>query len=180
MSCKSFIRSFKRFTVRRGFPRKIISDNRKTFKSAAKTIANVLSHPEALQYFSGVGIQWSFNLEKALGIFERMIKSVKRCLQKTIGQAKLIYYELLTELMEVEMVVNSWPLSYVFTEDAEESLTPSHLLIGRRELSLPDSTLYHGLDEDVEFTPEVLNRRMDHLNTMLITFLEKVENRVFA
>ena len=94
-----------------------------------------------------------------------MIKSVKRCLRKTIGQARLTYDELLTALTEVEMVVNSRPLSYVSTEDAEEPLTPSHLLIGRKVLSLPDSTLYHGAYEDVEFTPEAL--------TMM-------ENRVFT
>ena len=176
MSCESFIRSFKRFTARRGFPREIISDNGKTFKAAAKTIANVLNHPEALQYFAGVGMQWSFNLEKAPwwgGIFERMIKSVKRCLRKTIGQAKLTYDELLTALTEVEMVVNSRPLSYVSTEDAEEPLTPSHLLTGRRVLSLPDSTLYHELHEDVEFTPEALNRRTDYLNTTLNHFWKR-------
>ena len=68
------------------------------------------------------------------------------------------------------MVVNSRPLSYVSIEDAEEPLTPSHLLIGRRVLSLPDSTLYHGAHEDVEFTPEALTRRMDYLNTTLNHF----------
>ena len=121
-------------------------------------------------------MQWSCNLEKAPwwgGIFERMIKSVKRCLRKTIGQAKLTYDELLTALTEVEMVVNSRPLSYVSTEDAEEPLTPSHLLTGRRVLSLPDSTLYHELHEDVEFTPEALNRRMDYLNTTLNHFWKR-------
>lgn len=102
-----------------------------------------------------------------------MIKSVKRCLRKTIGQASLTYDELLTALMEVEMVVNSRPLSYISTEDAEEPLTPSHLQIGRRVLSLPDSTLYHGVHEDAEFTPEALSRRMDHLNTTLNHFWKR-------
>ena len=62
MTAEFFICSFKRFTARRGFPHKIISDNGETFKSAAKTIASVLNHPEVLQYFAGVGMQWSFNL----------------------------------------------------------------------------------------------------------------------
>ena len=67
MSCECFIKSFKRFTARRGLPYKDISDNGRTlnFKAAAKTIANVLNHPEILQYFAGIGMQWSFNLEKA-------------------------------------------------------------------------------------------------------------------
>ena len=62
MTAESFIRSFKRFTARRGFPHKIISDN--AFKAAAKTIASVLNHPEVLHYFAGVGKQWSFNLRE--------------------------------------------------------------------------------------------------------------------
>ena len=37
-------------------------------------------------------------------MFEGMIKSIKHCLQKMIGQAKLTYDELLTALTEVEMI----------------------------------------------------------------------------
>ena len=87
--CECFIGWFERLTTRRGFPRKVISDNGRTFKAAAKTIANVLNHPEVLQYFAVIGMRWSFNLEKAPcwgSIFERMVKSVKCCLWKIIGQ----------------------------------------------------------------------------------------------
>ena len=123
-------------------------------------------------------MQWSFNLENAPwwgGVFERMIKSVKRCLRKTIGQAKLTHDELLTALTEVEMIVNSRPLSYLSTEDIEEPLTPSHLLIGRRVFNLPDGDLHCGLIEgnDMEFTHESLNRRMDHLNKTLNYFWKR-------
>ena len=181
MTAESFICSFKRFTARRGFPYKIISDNGKTFKAAAKTIASVLNHPEVLHYFAGVGMQWSFNLEKAPwwgGVFEHMIKSMKGCLQKTIGRAKLTHDELLTALTEVEVIVNSRPLSYLSTEDIEEPLTPSHLLIGRRVLNLPDGNLHCGLIEGngMEFTHESLNRRMDHLNKTLNHFWKRWKN----
>ena len=77
-------------------------------------------------------MRWLFNLEKAPcwgGIFERMVKSVKRCLRKIIGQARLMYDELLTALTKVEIVVNFRPLLYVSTKDAEKPLIPSHLLI---------------------------------------------------
>ena len=80
-------------------------------------------------------------MEKATwwgGIFERMIKSTKRCLRKIVGQAKLSYDELITALTEIEAVVNSRPLTYLSPEDLEEPLTPSHFLCGRRILSLPD------------------------------------------
>ena len=144
MSAETFLRSFKRFTSRRGFPKLMVSDNAKSFKSAAKTIRAVLNHPDMRAHFAGVKLEWSFNVEKAPwtgGIFERMIRSTKRCLKKTIGRAVLTYDEVVTIMTEVEMIINSHPLSYMSTEDIEEPLTPSHFLIGRRALSLPDSSL---------------------------------------
>ena len=118
----------------------MISDNGKAFKAAAKTIQAVLGHNDVKSYFSVLGVKWVFNIPKAPwwgGIFERMVRSTKRCLRKIVGQAKLSYDELLTALTEVEMVLNSRPLMYVSADDFEEPLTPSHLLIGRRVMSLP-------------------------------------------
>ena len=39
---------------------------------------------------------------------------------------------------QVEGTLNSGPLTYVSSEDLEESITPSHLLVGYRLLSLPE------------------------------------------
>ena len=72
-------------------------------------------------------MEWSFIVEKAPwtgGIFERMVRSTKRCLKNTVGKAVFSYDELLMTVTEVEMILNSRPLSYVATEDNEESLTP--------------------------------------------------------
>ena len=99
MSTPTFIRSFKRFSARRGFPALVISDNGKVFKAAAKVIENVLSSAEVQRYCEGVGISWRFNVPKAPwwgGFFERLIRSMKRCLRKSLGQAKLTYDELST------------------------------------------------------------------------------------
>lgn len=59
-----------------------------------------------------------------------------------VGQAKFSYDELLTAVIEVEAILNSRPLSYVSADDLDEPLTPSHLLVGRRLLSLPDHLSY--------------------------------------
>ena len=129
----------------------MISDNGKTFKAAAKGISTMLSSSVVHGYSANTGVQWPFNLEKAPwwgGLFERLIKSTKRCLRKTIGQARITYDELVTAVAEVEMILNSRPLSYVSTEDLKEPLTPSHLLMGRRVLSLPDPSYVHPEDDD--------------------------------
>ena len=75
------------------------------------------------------------------GMFECMIKSAKRCLKKSVGRASLTYDELSTLVTEIKAVLNSRPLTYVSTDNLEEPLTPSHLLLGYRVLSLPDPTL---------------------------------------
>ena len=153
MSALTFIKCLKCFAARRGLPQRFVSDNAKAFKSAAKTLDEIVKQPEFETYLTEFGIEWTFNLEKAPwwgGIFERLIQSVKRCLRKVIGQVKFSYNELNTALVEVEAIINSRPLTYVSSEDLEEPLTPSHLLVGCRILSLPDDLCY--IEDGDEFT----------------------------
>jgi hypothetical protein len=53
------------------------------------------------------------------------------------GNAKLSYKELETTLIEIEGVLNSRPLTYVYDEITEQPITPSCLVIGRRLMSQP-------------------------------------------
>ena len=90
LSTPAFIRCLKRFTARRGLPRRIVSDNAKTFKAAAKAIECMLNHPDVKGHLLNLKVEWIFNLEKAPWwgrLFERLVKSTKRCLRKMIGQA---------------------------------------------------------------------------------------------
>ena len=50
---------------------------------------------------------------------------------------------------EVEMIVNSRPLSYLSTDNIQESITPSHLLTGHRVMSLPDGPYNKELADDI-------------------------------
>ena len=111
-------------------------------------------------------------------MFERMVRSTKRCLRKMIGQARFSFDELLTAVTEVEAIVNSRPLSYVTSDDIDEPLTPSHLLIGRRVLSLPDDLSYQGeiTVSDFKVTPTSLSRRVKHLNGVLNQFWRRWRN----
>lgn len=64
LSVSSFIRCLKRFIARRGLPRRIVSDNGKTFKGAAKFIRRVMGHSEVIDYLSWSG---SLMLKEPLG-----------------------------------------------------------------------------------------------------------------
>ena len=96
--------------------------------------------------------------------FERMIKSTKRCLKKALGKARLTYEELLTVLTEVECILNSRPLTYLYPDDLEEPLTPSHLISERRLLSLPDTTRS---EADNSSTRETVTRRARYLQRLM-------------
>ena len=66
---------------------------------------------------------------------------------KTIlGNAKLLMDELYTVLLEVESILNSRPLTYIYDETGYEPLTPNHLLHGRR-LSQLASNLEFNVDD---------------------------------
>ena len=128
-------------------------------------------------------MKWTFNLEKPPlwgGIFERLVRSVKRCLKKTIGGARLTYDcgWLLTVDCWLLTVDCGWlwftydcrPLSYVTSEDLEEPITPSHLLCGPRLMSVPDSCTSETPDYDPEIQPQYVDRRIEYSTwTMLWT-----------
>ena len=143
LSADVFIRCLRRFTARRGLPEIIVSDNAKTFKAAAKVLKKVFSYPSVKRFLANRRITWRFNIDRAPwwgGFFERMIQNAKRCLRKTLRNAKLDYDELYTLLVEVEGTLNSRPLTYVSSDDVEEPLTPFHLIYGRGIISLPEVT----------------------------------------
>ena len=97
-------------------------------------------------------ITWRFNLEKSPwwgGYYERLVGSIKRCIKKVIGNAKLSFDELGTILTEVEGTLNSRPITYVYDEVDAHPLTPSHLVYGRRLTQLADNLHYDDYDEPV-------------------------------
>ena len=119
----AYLRSQRRFIAQQGIPKLIVSDNGKTFKGRA------LKQLNARQ-----GMKWRYNLSQTPwwgGLFECLIRSIKRCLIKSVTKMKLTYKELTTVTSEVEAVVNSWPLTYIYEDEVEEVLTPSHLYCGR-------------------------------------------------
>ncbi|XP_066956296.1 uncharacterized protein [Macrobrachium rosenbergii] len=118
--------AIRRFTARRGVPSVFYSDNAKTFLGAS----NLLK-----QHYGPMAPQWKFIVPNAPwwgGWWERLIRSVKVVLRKTLGTKTLSRSELETTLHEVEACINSRPLTFVGEEpDVANPLTPSHFLIGR-------------------------------------------------
>lgn len=103
-------------------------------------------------------------------MFERLVKSMKQCLKRVVGGAKLTLDELQTVVTEAEATLNSRLLSYVSTEDLDEPLTPSHLIVGRRLFSYPDPFVEDIRDPDYEVSSAGLTQRVQYLNRTLNHF----------
>ena len=156
---ETFLLSLRRFASRRGLPATIISDNAKTFKSSSKQIMKILRSPEVQRYFSKNCITWKFIVERAPwwgGFWEHLVQSVKRCLKKSLGRSILNFDQLNTLLIEIECVLNSRPLTYVEddTGGISYTLSPSHLIYGRRVTNNPNSSHF-----EIISTHEVLTKR---------------------
>lgn len=101
------------------------------------------------------------------GFWEQMVRSVKRSLKKSIGQSSLNHDELVTILVEVESVINSRPLTYVFddSEGISYTLSPSHLIYGRKVANIPNIGHFETIN-----TSESLSRCAKRHQTLLRNF----------
>ena len=173
MSTETFIRCFRRFAARRGIPRKIVSDNSKTFKSACKEFEGI-QDGDIGGFFTNRRLSGVSKAPWWGGFFERLVRSVKRCLKKVIGHSRLSYDDLLTLVVEIEGTLNSRPLTFMAADDLEEPLTPSHLLTGHRVLGLPDSSLPE-VDPDFMASTDRAHVAswMSHLNLLLQHFWKR-------
>ena len=153
---EEFQRKLNSFIARRGRPRLMISDNAATFKTTAKLIKAIRKSEKLHDFLAAQGIHWRFNLAKSPwwgGIYERLIREVKKTLYKTLGRSHLSFENLEMVLMDIEINMNNRPLTYVESESGEEEvLTPNVLIRGRNTYLLDD------IENDVDELPKMQKR----------------------
>jgi len=164
LNVDSFLLAFRRFVGRRGLPVTLISDNAKTFRCSSKEVQLICRSSAVQRYLTNQRIMWKFSVAKAPwwgGFWERMVQTVKRSLRKVIGRATLQVDELNTLLIEVEAIVNSRPLTFVYddTEGVSYPLTPSHLINGRRLASSPSASHFEVVSTNITLTRRAKKQR---------------------
>ena len=179
LDASTFLNSFRRFTSRRGTPTLVVSDNAKNFKATASLLRKFFMNESVTNFMRSRRISWRFNLPRcpwAGGMFERMVQSVKRCLRKVLGNARLTSEELHTVIVEIECTLNSRPLTYQY--ETEEVLTPSHLLYGHR---LSPFALQMSLDiHNSEINDSKLIKRFLFLQKKLAHFWNRWKSEYLA
>ena len=147
------VSGLKHFISSRGAPKLIVADNGKQFISQ-----------DVQDFVSTRYIHWSFNPEASPwtgGFFERMIKSVKRCLKKVLLNCWLMYEELLTVIKEIENIINNRPLVYMYDDVNQEVLTPNKLVFGRN-LDVVASNNELEVEKDLSKRAKYINQLIEH------------------
>ena len=144
LSTDALILALRRFISRRGKANLIRSDNGTNFVGASKELKQAIKNIDqntVNKHLVAKGIKWKFNPPVSPwmgGIWESLVKSVKRSL-KVIIRNKLFTEECLsTFLCEVESILNQRPLTPI-SDDVNDlkALTPSHFIIGSYENTVP-------------------------------------------
>lgn len=107
----SFIEAFTRFVSRRGPPTEVYSDNGTNFKGAEAEIKTALEKWNADHIDNCLRkrrIKWNFNYPHAShtgGVWERMIRSIRKILRALLGCQLVDDETLLTLMAEVEKIL---------------------------------------------------------------------------
>lgn len=142
-------------TSTRGTPNYVISDNGANFIGAERELWEVVEALDAdritQETIKYQAIDWKFNPPCAShfgGVFEALIKSVKKAIKVVLEHTDVTKQELHTAIRGAERLLNSRPISYISSDPNDLSpLTPSHFLVG--EIGGP-------------FAPEVLDREQTY------------------
>lgn len=137
MSTPSTHFALRRFLAARPGCTLINTDNFRSFGKAAtdiKRMFNSLKDPECHELLAKRRIRWTHNCPKAAwhgGYFERLVRTVKTALVKTLGKSLIGMEEFRTIVSELAAVINDRPLTYLGGEtDVPRPVTPAHFLHG--------------------------------------------------
>ena len=140
----SFINALRRFTARRGQVKELRSDNGTNFVGAQRELKEAIEGWNQEQIHNTLlqkGIRWNFHPPAGShhgGVWERMIRSVRKVLNSTLNLQSLDEEGLQTVFCEAEAILNGRPITKASTDpDDLEALTPNHLLLLKAIPSLP-------------------------------------------
>ncbi|XP_033096702.1 uncharacterized protein LOC117100976 [Anneissia japonica] len=143
LEADAFINAFRRFVARRGQPLKMFSDNGTNFVAGERELREALDNMNNSVVEDALhtrGCEWHFNPPAAShfgGVWERLIRSVRKVLHGVLRQQTLTTEVLHTLLTEVESILNSRPLTDLSLDQNHDPLTPNHLLLLRSGPSAP-------------------------------------------
>jgi len=160
LSSNDFILAFRRFAALKRVPDVVYSDNGRNLVGGQRILES---------YLGPVAPKWKFICPRSPwwgGWWERLVRSVKNGIRKTIGKQCLTKTEFETCLCEVAASINSRPLTFVGTDiQNKPPLTPNHFLTGQGNQSLQSKVIEDPENVSVEnlcIREQEMLERQDH------------------
>ena len=140
-TAEEFQRKLNSFITRKTRPQRMVSDNAAVFRSTASWIRKLRKSEQLQDYLAAQEIHWQFNLLKSPwwgGMYEKIIKEIKKTLYKTLGKTHLTFQQLEAVVMDIERHLNNRPLTYVGGDGEDRVLTPNMVMWGQDSHILED------------------------------------------
>lgn len=145
LSTDAFNGAMQRHAAEHGMPKTVRLDNFRSHLMMAREVDELLEKSFSFDVQAANnrrGIRWSWSAPFAPstnGVIERLVRTTKDVLRKTIHKENLYYAEMLTFLAEAKHTINSRPLVAQSRSDPAEpdAITPHHLLYGHSLAALP-------------------------------------------
>ncbi len=136
LNTDSCINAIRRFLCRRGQVVQLRSDNGTNFVGAERALREAvaaLDHTKIQHALLSKGLKWVFNPPAGPhvgGIWERLIRLVKKVLYSTVRQQSMDDESFQTLLCEIEAILNGRPITKSSDDVNDlEALTPNHILL---------------------------------------------------
>ncbi|XP_064647035.1 uncharacterized protein LOC135499916 [Lineus longissimus] len=141
----SYINAMRRFIARRGQVKRMRSDNGTNLTSGERELRGAIkawNKAQIHEFLLQQNIVWVFNPPLGShhgGVFERQIRTVRKCLNSVLNEQRVVNEESLRTLMcEVEAIVNDRPITRISDQCNDlEALTPNMLLTMKVKPRLP-------------------------------------------
>ena len=132
MSTNQFVLALVRFVNLYGIPSHIYSDNDRSIVAGANLVSHVLASSEFKENFDKYNIKHiriPMYSPWVGATWERMIGTLKCCLAKTLLRVVPSYFRLLTILSDIQLAINSRPLTYRCAQDASLEIISPNIFI---------------------------------------------------
>ncbi|XP_078051845.1 uncharacterized protein LOC144477992, partial [Augochlora pura] len=149
LTSESCLGAIKRCFARRGKAQNIFSDNGTNFVGVKNELIKIRAFlnsddykDKMNQFLTENNTNWHFSPPRSPhfgGLWEAAVKSFKRHLFKTVGDAVFTYEQFYTLITEIEAILNSRPIIPISSDPNDfTALTPGHFLIGESLTTLPE------------------------------------------
>ncbi|XP_058817061.1 uncharacterized protein LOC131680357 [Topomyia yanbarensis] len=189
LSTPAFLAALRRLVARRGKVVELHSDNATAFKGAPNALNRIYrmlkvdesDRNQIFDWCSDNEIRWKFIPPRAPhfgGLWEAAVKSAKTHLLKAIGNVNVAYEDMLTLLAQIEMCLNSRPLTPMPDDPSDlEVLTSGHFLVGSNLQAVPEADLKETPDNHLDHW-ELTQKRFQTIWSRWYTeYLQQLQSR---